>query len=70
MKAFGLTVIVLGILACCFAGFVGVDSTRGDNEGLGAIAVSICGGRDCGSSGHHPPKFKLIHYPRMGSGRF
>jgi hypothetical protein len=41
MKAFGLTVIVLGILACCFAGFVGVDSTSGDNEGLGAIAVSI-----------------------------
>ena len=41
MKAFGLAVIVLGILACCFAGFVGLDSTRGDNEGLGAIAVSI-----------------------------
>jgi hypothetical protein len=41
MRAFGIAVIVVGILACFLGIFAGFASANGDNPGLGAIAVSI-----------------------------
>jgi type VI protein secretion system component VasK len=41
LKIFGITLVMLGVLACALAMFIGATILYGDYQGLAAIAISI-----------------------------
>jgi len=41
MRIFGFATVVVGISACLFAGFAGLNAVYSSEQGLGAIALAI-----------------------------